>query len=175
MNSAAQVDPSSAQAASANVEELVAHILERYHQRHREELPELIRLAKLVESVHREHPMSPRGLARHLEAMHEELLEHMAKEENILFPMLLQGGNPMVVHPIAVMRDEHQSHGERIEQLSALTSGHQLPEDACATWRALYLGTSKLAADLLEHIRLENEQLFPGFEQRSPRGLGDGA
>ncbi len=30
-----------------------------------------------------------------------------------------------------------------------------------ATWRALYLGLEKLEAELMEHIHLENNILFP--------------
>ena len=144
--------------------ELIEHILGRYHEVHRQQLPELIRMARRVEAVHREHPLVPRGLADHLETMEQELLEHMAKEEQILFPLLKQGGHPMVVHPIGVMRHEHVSHGAQIERLAALTAQHQPPGDACNTWRALYAGTARLTEDLIEHIHLENNLLFPAFE-----------
>ncbi len=144
--------------------ELIDHILRRYHEVHRQQLPELIRMARRVETVHREHPQVPRGLADHLETMERELLEHMAKEEQILFPLLKQGGHPMVVHPIGMMRHEHVSHGEQIERLAALTTQHQPPVDACNTWRALYAGTARLTEDLIEHIHTENNLLFPVFE-----------
>ena len=42
--------------------------------------------------MHRDNPEVPAGLADTLEAMHEELLSHMEKEETILFPMLKTGG-----------------------------------------------------------------------------------
>ena len=144
--------------------ELIDHILRRYHEVHRQQLPELIRMARRVEAVHRDHPQVPRGLADHLETMERELLEHMAKEEQILFPLLKQGGHPMVVHPIGMMRHEHVSHGEQIERLAALTTQHQPPVDACNTWRALYAGTARLTEDLIEHIHTENNLLFPVFE-----------
>jgi regulator of cell morphogenesis and NO signaling len=63
---------------------------------HREQLPELIRMARRVEAVHRDNPDVPTGLADLLEAIPEELLSHMEKEEAILFPMLKAGGNPIV-------------------------------------------------------------------------------
>lgn len=144
--------------------ELIDHILRRYHEVHRQQLPELIRMARRVEAVHRDHPQVPRGLADHLETMEQELVEHMAKEEQILFPLLKQGGHPMVVHPIGMMRHEHVSHGEQIERLAALTTQHQPPVDACNTWRALYAGTARLTEDLIEHIHTENNLLFPVFE-----------
>lgn len=144
--------------------ELVDHILQRYHEGHRQLLPELVRMARRVEAMHRDHLQVPHGLADQLEAMEQELLEHMAKEEQILFPLLKQGGHPMVVHPICMMRHEHVSHGAQLERLAELTSHHQPPAGACNIWQALYAGTARLTEDLIEHIHLENNLLFPAFE-----------
>ena len=101
-------------------ETLIDHILERYHAVHREQLPELIRMARRVEAVHRDHPLVPTGLADLLEEAEQDLLSHMMKEENILFPMFKAGGNPFVSQPIGVMRAEHTQHGEMLEQLMHL-------------------------------------------------------
>lgn len=144
---------------------LVDHILQRYHEVHRVQLPELIRMARRVEAVHRDHPQVPHGLAEFLEAMEAELLDHMAKEEAVLFPLFKAGGHPFVGQPINMMRHEHVNHGEQLERLAALTTGHQPPADACNTWRALYAGTHQLTEDLISHIHLENNVLFPQFER----------
>ncbi|MCU0956050.1 MAG: iron-sulfur cluster repair protein YtfE, partial [Hydrogenophaga sp.] len=143
---------------------MIDHILERYHAVHREQLPELIRMARRVEAVHRDHPDVPAGLADHLEDMQDELLDHMAKEEQILFPMLRAGGSPMVQHPIMAMRHEHTSHGEQLDRLMALSHDATPPAGACNTWRALYSGIAQLQNDLISHIHLENNLLFPRFE-----------
>ncbi|MFP8836192.1 iron-sulfur cluster repair protein YtfE [Hydrogenophaga sp. XSHU_21] len=145
--------------------EMIDHILTRYHAVHREQLPELIRMASRVEAVHRDNPDVPMGLAAHLETIAAEMLEHMAKEENILFPMLKAGGRGMAVHPIGVMREEHSNHGEQLDRLMALTHDATPPEGACNTWRALYAGIDQFATDLIAHIHLENNQLFPQFER----------
>lgn len=150
---------------------LIAHILARYHQVHRVQLPELLRMARRVEAVHREHPLVPAGLADVLEAMEHELLAHMQKEENILFPMLLASGNPMVIQPIHMMRAEHIHHGAMLDCLSALTHNATPPEGACNTWRALYAGIAQLQEDLVQHIHLENNVLFAQFEAPAPRHL----
>ena len=152
--------------------ELIDHILERYHAVHREQLPELIRMARRVEAVHRDSPDVPVGLAAHLEAMEAELLEHMEKEETVLFPMLKAGGTPMVRHPIGVMRDEHTNHGEQLERLMALSHDATPPAGACNTWRALYAGIAQLSDDLINHIHLENNVLFPQFEAQVQTGCG---
>jgi len=142
---------------------LIDHILTRYHAVHREQLPELIRMARRVEAVHRGHPAVPVGLADLLEAMETELLDHMEKEEQVLFPAMEQGGLD-VNGPIDVLRDEHTGHGALLEQLAALTNDHTPPGGACNTWRALYAGTAQLTEDLISHIHLENNLLFPRFE-----------
>lgn len=145
---------------------LIDHILARYHEVHRQQLPELVRMARRVEAVHRDNPNVPVGLADLLEAMQAELFDHMAKEEMILFPMLKAGGSPFAGGPIAVMRMEHTSHGEQIAKLMAMTTDATPPAGACTTWRALYAGIAQLVDDLMEHIHLENNRLFTEFEPR---------
>lgn len=144
---------------------LIDHILTRYHEVHRQQLPELIRMARRVEAVHRAHLRVPSGLGDLLETMHAELLSHMQKEEQILFPMLRSGGHPFAHQPIGVMRAEHVEHGATLEKLAAMTDDVTPPADACNTWRALYAGLDQLRDDLMDHIHLENNLLFPQFEQ----------
>ncbi len=147
-----------------SVDDLVGYILERFHQVHRREMPELRNLARRVERVHVDHPQVPGGLSSLLERMHAALESHMEKEEQVLFPLMLAGGNPMIVHPIDMMRHEHDEHGETLGALAALTGDMVPPDDACNSWRALYAGLAKLAEDLTEHIHIENNILFPRFE-----------
>jgi regulator of cell morphogenesis and NO signaling len=144
---------------------LIDHILVRYHETHRRELPELIALARRVEERHAGHPQVPRGLTKLLEHMAEALEEHMQKEEQILFPMMRSGATPMVMGPIEVMEHEHVEHGEKLRQLESLTNRHTAPADACTSWLALYAGTRKLVDDVMQHIHLENNVLFPQFTQ----------
>ncbi len=169
------LERSDALPATAKPDALIDHILERYHAVHREQLPELIRMARRVEAVHRDHPDAPAGLAELLEQAHGELLDHMQKEEDILFPILRSGGAPMVLYPITVMRHEHTSHGEMLERLMALTHDAQPPAGACNTWRALYAGIAQLSDDLVNHIHLENNVLFPQFEPQAAASDGCGA
>ncbi|MCE6969048.1 iron-sulfur cluster repair di-iron protein [Cereibacter sphaeroides] len=144
---------------------IIDHILTRYHETHRRELSDLIPLAEKVEAVHGEHDEAPLGLTELLDSMRYEMEDHMAKEEEILFPMMRMGGNPMIVHPIAVMRDEHASHADQLKRLEHITRGFTPPEGACRSWHALYAGVRKFAEDLVAHMHLENEVLFPRFER----------
>ena len=167
--------PQPAQALPDDADGLIAHILTRFHETHRRELPELIRLARRVEAVHRDHDYCPKGLASFLEETAAELEDHMMKEEMVLFPMLRAGRGAMAGMPIMRMRMEHNEHGDRLEQFAALTGEYSPPEGACTTWRALYAGCAKLDGDLREHIHLENNKLFPMFEGGEPAaGCGCG-
>lgn len=139
---------------------LIKHILTRYHECHRQQLPELADRAARVESVHREHPRCPAGLADHLEQMLDELEHHMQKEERVLFPMILAGGTHMARTPASMMRHEHIDHGRALERIDELTDHLTPPPQACDTWRQLYQGLAVLERDLAEHIHLENNLLF---------------
>ncbi|MDO9149487.1 MAG: iron-sulfur cluster repair protein YtfE [Hydrogenophaga sp.] len=158
--------------ATESPEALVNHILTRYHAVHREQLPELIRMARRVEAVHRESPDVPVGLADLLETMEAELLGHMALEEQVLFPLLRSGGQGADSGPIQTMRDDHTGHGAQLERLMTLTDDANPPRGACNTWRALYAGIAQLSDDLINHIHLENNVLFPQFEAQVQTGCG---
>lgn len=147
-------------------EALIEHILNRYHDIHREQLPELIRLAKRVERVHGGHPKCPAGLTRLLTDMQTELESHMNKEEQILFPMIARGINGIAVAPVSVMRQEHEDHGVFLDQLNHTANGMSLPQGACNTWQALYLGLESFQNDLRQHIHLENNILFNRIDGR---------
>lgn len=137
---------------------LISHILERYHARHREQLPELVFLATKIERVHQSNPKCPKGLAELLRDINHELENHMMKEEQILFPML--GGGVYPNGPINVMQDEHDEHLQAIKQIQTLTNNMTPPEDACNAWKALYLGLQTFCDDLMQHVALENHFLF---------------
>jgi regulator of cell morphogenesis and NO signaling len=145
---------------NAGNEELINHLLERFHKVHRQQLSELIRLAERVESVHSNKAECPLGLADHLKYMAHELEAHMQKEEQILFPMLAKGMHQMAGGPINVMRQDHDDHQDAIHQLDIISNHMQAPEGACNTWQALYLGLRHFKDDLLQHIALENDVLF---------------
>jgi regulator of cell morphogenesis and NO signaling len=142
---------------------LISYILDRFHLVHRAELQVLCPLAKKVEEVHAGHPQCPRGLGHFLDHLNAELTCHMHREEMVLFPMMTEGGDPMIAAPIAVMSGEHEDHQSALRDLAALTHGFIPPTDACGSWRKLYLGLHKLHDDLTNHIKLENEVLFPRF------------
>ncbi|SFC17534.1 iron-sulfur cluster repair protein YtfE [Pragia fontium] len=146
---------------TASYSEMIPHILQRYHQRHREQLPELILLAQKVERVHGNKPSCPHGLADRLDIVYQDLVQHMMKEEQILFPMIQQGMGAQASGPVSVMEREHNQAGDDVEIIKQLTNNLTAPEEACNTWRALYSSIDEFITDLMDHIHLENNILFP--------------
>lgn len=142
--------------------DLIRHILVTFHEPLREELSRLSAAARKVYRVHRDK--DPETLSELLEVvidLQAELETHMAKEEQVLFPMILNGQGAMVAGPISVMEHEHETAGRALARLRELTNGYEVPEQACNTWRALWHGLAALEEDLHEHIHLENNILFP--------------
>lgn len=145
-------------------EALIAHILQRYHAVHRDELATLCRLARKLEHERMDHPACPRGLADFLTELQRDLEDHMNREEAVLFPTLLAGGGACMPFALRRMRAEHDDHAVQLAGLAALTHDFVCPSGADVVWQGLYAGCSKLYEDLCEHIRIENEELFPLFE-----------
>ncbi|WP_272673989.1 MULTISPECIES: iron-sulfur cluster repair protein YtfE [unclassified Providencia] len=145
----------------APLNEIIDFIIVRYHDRHREQLPELILQAQKVEHVHVNKPSVPKGLSKYLEALLEELTSHMMKEERVLFPMIKNGMGRNAAGPISVMEQEHDDASDILEAIKGITNNVTPPPEACTTWRVLYNGINELIDDLMNHINLENNLLFP--------------
>lgn len=141
--------------------ELVSYLVRRYHTAHRQELPELIALARRVEAIHAD---SSAGLAEMLEFARNELEDHMRKEEKIVFPAICSGFKGSLFLPIKVMRHEHDSHARIVDELRSRMCRHGPPGDERESWIGLYRGVHKFVTDLTEHIHIENNVLFPRFE-----------
>lgn len=144
----------------ASAGELVSYLVTRFHERHRVQLPELIRLARRIEHVHAGRELCPVGLADVLEGLQQELESHMLKEEQVLFPMLANGMGAKARGPITVMLFEHDQHNSALEAIDRITRQLTLPADACNTWQALYGQLDTFRKDLTRHIHLENNVLF---------------
>lgn len=166
-------DDASSSWTDASLSELIAHILDRYHQKLREDLPLLSGMGGKVVNAHGDRHPETRETASVFAGLQAELESHMMKEEHVLFPFIeqLETGtghrHPMIGHiasPIGVMRHEHDSAGTALARLRELTSGYQTPADGCTTFHAYYDGLARVERDLHEHIHLENNVLFPRAE-----------
>jgi len=144
----------------APMSSLVDHIVNHYHRRLRETLPNLLRMARKVEARHGDKPTCPVGLATLLEQVERSVLDHLEKEETILFPTIVRQSGARVAAPVCVMELEHEHHKSGLLRIRALTNDLTPPVEACTTWRALYIGLQQFEQELMEHIHLENNILF---------------
>src|SRR5690606_29560984 len=100
----------------------------------------------------------------------DDLLPHMQKEEQVLFPMIVSlaetgslppVGPPHLEMPISVMVLEHDACGELLRKMRSDSRDFAVPADGCASYQALYAGLEELEADTHLHIHKENNILFP--------------
>jgi regulator of cell morphogenesis and NO signaling len=146
----------------APLADLITHILAAYHRPLAEELPRLEAMARKVLDVHRDKdPLRLPELLAVLLGLRSELEDHMMKEEQILFPMIMHGQGFAADGPIEMMLHEHDVAASALRRLRELTDGYEAPAEACNTWRALWHGLGALEESLHRHIHLENNILFP--------------
>ena len=141
--------------------DLVQHIVDAYHLPLREELPRLESMARKVARVHGDKDTERLGgILETFLRLEAELGDHMAREEDVLFPEILRHGEGSDL-PVEPFVDDHSDAGQALAVLRELTDDYQVPEGACNTWRALWHGLEALEQSLHLHIHLENNVLFP--------------
>jgi regulator of cell morphogenesis and NO signaling len=118
-------------------------------------------MANKVERVYALQEHCPHGLGPHLLRMQQAVLDHLRKEEEILFPAIRAGQGRMCGGPIACMESEHEEHAANLRRMRELAHGLVAPAGACTTFRALYQRLEHLERELMKHIHLENSILFP--------------
>ena len=129
--------------------ELIDHILTRFHETHRRELPGIVALARELEGK----GATP-TLADDLDVMAKALEMHMFKEEMRLFPMMEQGGNTLIVHLIDDMQAEHLDHADVVAELEHRMADLVAPAGTEPDVAALRAAVAKLFDDLAQHVQL---------------------
>ena len=152
----------------AELPELVRHLVGEYHRYTR---LELARLEALVEEALLFEPeRNPRlpELRTHLEHLCADLRQHLAMEEQKLFPALLamaSGHAPedaeLALDPVRILEAEHLAAEELMQNIRLLTGDYTPPAEAKGVVRQLYQGLRDLEDNLHRHIHLENHVLFP--------------
>jgi len=150
--------------------ELADHIEQTHHAYLRLELPRLDFITRKVAAVHGEAEPRLQAIRDTFIAFQEDLLSHMMKEEQILFPMIRQieqADGPVPFHcgslanPIRMMEHEHDNAGDALARFRELTDGFPPPAWACNTFRAMYDALAELEPNMHQHVHKENNVLFP--------------
>lgn len=153
---------------------LIDHIINTHHTYVKESLAILSQYANKVAKVHGHHYDFLHEVNALFHQISNELVSHMQKEEQILFPyiksLVLTKKNNQTIstppfgtvnNPINIMEHEHESAGEVLRKIAALTSNYTTPSGACNTFKALYSKLEEFEQDLHQHIHLENNILHP--------------
>lgn len=157
--------------------QLVAHIVSFHHQYVRRALPRIEQLLGTVLSAHGQKHHDLAKVQRHFHVLADEMVRHMMKEEQVLFPYIISledaaaSGEavaaPMfgtVKNPVRMMRAEHDAAGGELKEIRKLSKDYETPKDGCNSFRALYAALEEFERDLHQHIHLENNILFPRAE-----------
>jgi regulator of cell morphogenesis and NO signaling len=148
---------------------IIDHVISNYHRVSEEELTMLSPYVTKVSRVHGDnHP----ELLKVYELFYEfkkELIEHMEKEETVVFPLIKQLADGTVenredaIAMIVELEKEHDHAGEILREIRAVTSDYTLPLDACGTYRLVYARLEALEGLTFMHVHLENNILFPRY------------
>jgi len=128
---------------------LIAHIVNAHHAYVRKELPRLAELAAKVVNRHGDTKPELPEIQKKVAQISEELTEHLAKEEVVLFPYVTKlelakdegtakphGCFATVASPIAMMTQEHEAAGALMADIRELSGDYIPPVGACPTFLA---------------------------------------
>jgi regulator of cell morphogenesis and NO signaling len=105
----------------------------------------------------------------------KEIPPHMKREEEIFFPYIKQIYHAhkhresyarLLIRTLRkpleeVMLKEHETTGFGLHSLRAITNNYTPPPNACITHKTLFAKLKELDKDLVQHIHLESNILFP--------------
>jgi regulator of cell morphogenesis and NO signaling len=147
--------------------DLIHHIISTHHEFLRTEAPKLRRMIGELPDT-----LEARRCQQNLEVLLSDIDQHLLKEERILFPTIeeiemsvIEGREARIMAcgvtgPINQMVYEHEQVKELLRALD---------QDCPKIGREdLTLAVAALKDDLLEHIRVEEEELFPLAEELCP-------
>lgn len=153
---------------------LIDYIVHTHHSYVLEAIELLDAYSAKVAKVHGENHPPVLEIEQLYNQVKMELLQHMQKEERILFPFIKQlvnakrGNCPVinshfgtVQNPINMMNAEHEMAGDILKKIAEITMNYAPPEWACNTFKALYAKLDEFEQDLHLHVHLENNILFP--------------
>lgn len=153
---------------------LADYIVNEHHAYVRESVPLLQEFTLKVARVHGESNPDLIKIAMLVDELALELMQHMVKEEKLLFPYIrvlvaaLENGRAQespvfetIHNPIRMMEEEHDRAGEMMREIRRLSSDYTPPEHACNTYRVSFAKLEEFENDLHRHVHLENNVLFP--------------
>ena len=153
---------------------LIQHIVRTHHQAIRQELPRFAEMAGKIAAQQNGQAPQFMAVARLIDQLRAELMAHIEKEEQALFPYIVEleeakkndlpapkGQFRSVAQPLSMMIREHEVAEWIVEQLRQSTNGFVHPEWACPRNVAFHADLAAFDKNLRRHVQLENDLLFP--------------
>lgn len=148
---------------------LCDYITNVHHTFVRKALPELLQYTEKIAKVHGQRHPELLEVAGLFVKINDELVPHMKKEDEVLFPAIKGMSNidkkdedkKIVRKELVALTAEHESAGSAMDRITEITGNYKLPEDACNTYRIAFDLLEKFEVDLHTHVHLENNILFP--------------
>ncbi len=147
-----------------DIDFLSDYIKNVHHRYVREKGPIIQELAHKVADVHAQQHPELVNLSKELDAFLDDLYHHLDKEEKQLFPATKNEQeltSKQVDQLIQFLISEHEDSGKELQQLRKITQNYTLPANACNSYTSLFSQIESFESDLLQHIHLENNILFP--------------
>jgi regulator of cell morphogenesis and NO signaling len=147
---------------------LADYIENTHHKYVLKTLPELVFYTQKIANVHGEHHPELIEVATLFDKINSELLQHLRKEEEVLFPAIKEVRNnnspeakKIIASEITRMSSEHEFAGGAMDKINDLTSNYNIPEDSCNTYKVALKLLQEFENDLHIHVHLENNILYP--------------
>ena len=149
--------------------ELTEYIQKEFHEEIRTQIPTIQNFIDKVCTAHGDKYNELFEIKEILKEGFEDLLHHMEKEEQVLFPLVRNltkdTMDKFILNPIAMMECEHNHEGERYKKIAKMTNNYIAPEDACHSFIYLYKLLKDFEQRLHLHIHIENNILFPKIKK----------
>ena len=147
---------------------LADYIVNIHHKYVLKTMPDLMFYTKKIASVHGSTHPELIEVENIVEKLSTELLTHLKKEEEVLFPAIKEALRAnskkiktTIIAEIGRMIVEHEFAGDALDQIKSMTSNYHLPVDACNSYRVCFQLMQQFEDNLHIHIHLENNILYP--------------
>ena len=157
-----------------DIDALIDYIINTHHRYAKENAVIIYDLAQNVSNRHSEKHPELTKLVTALFFFFNDLLNHLKKEEQILFPNISELVKKkscaegityttfgFIKESAIGMMKEHWAAGKELKLFRKLTNNYLLPADACASYKYLFEKMKEFENDLFLHVHLEDNILFP--------------
>ena len=158
-----------------DIDFLADYIVHVHHHYLKKQLPEIKSTLLKFAEEHREKYQYMDELEKTFLQLYKELLPHLQQEEETIFPYIRQITHAFqsresyasllvktMRKPIEViMNHEYEMVAGSLYRMRELTSDYTPPDRACTNHKVTYSRLKELDNDLVQHMHLENNILFP--------------